>query len=189
MAVDIIQLWIIGGKDFQSGAAIYQQHGTNAGLKALFKIETAYSRRRLEEELPKLIIDSPAKESPSRQREKYTVDQLPPHLQEKYRKKAKLYAQASGLHHQMKKADNNISRAFIRKEIIELDKEINAIWDECDAWMNEPPKTKSKMSISELYQKRNNLRSQISKAKKRNPSKLEKLQEELAEMEREIKQL
>lgn len=180
-----IEEWFAGSRDYAAGVTIYSEYGKNAALKTLLSSgETRFSRTRLESAL-KELNESYRPVPKKYEKPQYDYTELSNSLQQEYRRKGRLYSQASRLHAELYYESAPEKLKEIRDEITRLFDEIDRIWKKCDKFIIE--KRGREWKPHELLQHRNNLRSQISKAKKKNDQlRLPRLLEELAEVETKL---
>jgi hypothetical protein len=180
-----IERWIAGGCNYAEGVAIYAEYGTNSALKTLFNAGASpFTQRKLRDELT--AMDAAAKpKSRNYSKPKYQVTDLTPELQTEFTEKGKLFKEASALHGDLFHARTDKDRAHIREEIVKRFDRISDIWNKADAYIirereisNDPVK---------LVQERNNIRSQLSKARKaNNPEKIARLTATLDQLNKKI---
>lgn len=173
-------------KDYWTGVQLYERYGTNRTLIRLFKRkESAYTRQKLAEELRKLA------EKPKKQNYKVTQrysdtakspvnhQELPDVLKKLDIEKGKLFKEAAQLHEQISEQMEDMPKAnrLKAKDTIERNfKRIEQIWADIDYWqqhgelpehLKETPKDEGeRIRLSDFINRRKNVPTYISKAKK-----------------------
>lgn len=177
--------WLKSGGSYAQGVAIYKEFGANAALKILFSgKESAFNSAKLKAELS-AMAEQAAPVQKSYEKPEYQITDLSRELQSEFKRKGRLYTEASQLHSDLFHENDQAKCAELRKGITSRFDEIAAIWRRCDAYVL--AKQKRPTTQADLLQHRNNLRTRISKAKARNqPDKLASLQDELAQVEKQL---
>jgi hypothetical protein len=135
--MDLIKKWLSGSKNFIVGAVLYKKFGTDEKLKKLFEGRPdAYSQKRLEEELakllqkPKLVAQSPKKIS--------DADEMPvskdPVLKALRNEWLPLYKRMCYLQQELDRYEGNSEEAIAKRkpiafEILELEQNCMVIWE------------------------------------------------------------
>jgi hypothetical protein len=221
MAIVPLTDWLEGPKDFAEGVKLYNLYGGNKFLKILFANgENAHSRQKLHEQLLELnrscneapLLDSTLAKAPTGKATHFLRlavehDKLPADLQAKNILKGELYREAGKLHSGLLDMKTDDARREAAKTIVENFKEIDGIWVELDRFQSpgaeavtlKPEEELAMIASDSLITQRNNLRANISKARKKlegmrdgkakdnKAAKLESWQKELAEVETKLK--
>lgn len=183
---ETIEKWIASGRDYSTGVAIYAEHGKNTAYKSLFQSgKSPFTEKKLGDLLHEMLEAAKPKARSYANKPKYQVTELSPELQQEFTDKGKLYKEASALHGDMFHERDQQKRAQLREQIVKNFDRISDTWNKADAYIirqrelnNDPVK---------LIQERNNIRSQISKARKKGQQdKLNSLEARLAEITQQI---
>jgi len=160
-----IESWLAGNRNFERGVELYERYGTNPALKILFASGASpFSTDKLFKELTALCIKAKPKSAPKVEKPKYTIDDLSPALQREFKRKGDLFKQASQMHSDLFHEQNQQRRADLVAGIKSCFDKIAAIWKKCDEYIRD--RDNQDNTVSGLIQKRNNLRTRISKARK-----------------------
>lgn len=209
-----IREWLSSIRNYDTGRLLYEKHGNNVTLKRTFNRGISdYNKEKLVYELEKLVgvdeVDVPKViVAPEFQHVKVVfknepvdISTLPADLLEKHVRKGKLFQEASYTHAQLHHLKTDEERLEYAKKIVLNFKEIDSIWAELDYFKEHgkpfyipvPEEFKNVKDTGLLYKKRNNLRSLVSKVKKKiqipkpkqkHIDQLQKLEMELKEIER-----
>jgi hypothetical protein len=192
--------WLNSERNFEEGVQTYSDHGANVNLKRFFtRPNTPLVYNKLVYELEQLagVSDVPQvkpedfiKHSPI---VKPKIDRalLPQQYQALDVKKGRLYNKAQYLKAQLDNATTDESRKVLALDIVKTWREIDAIWERLDYWHQHgqmmPETTPAAIDIdtateTDLIRHRNNLRSNVSKLKKR-PKRANDLLQKQKELE------
>lgn len=197
-----IQEWLKSDKDFAIGVALYTKYGANINLKRFFaRPKTKFSEDKLLYELQQIagtnttetVTVKPSdfvKHTPIA-KPKINRALLPQQYQALDVKKGRLYNMAQYLKAQLDNAATQEVRLELALKIVKTWREIDAIWEKLDYWNEHgqmmPENAKAVIDLdtateSEMIKHRNNLRSHISKLKKR-PKRINDLLQKQKELE------
>ena len=205
-----IQEWLNSDRNYAAGVALYNTHGTNVNLKRFFtRPETKLTTDKLLYELQQLV--QPMVQVPTPKPEdfiKHTpitkpkIDRalLPQQYQALDVKKGRLYDMARYLRTQLENAVEQNQKEKLQDlalKIVKTWREIDAIWLKLDYWNEHgqmmPETGKAKIDLdtateNEMLKHRNNLRSSVSKLKKK-PKRVNDLIEKQKQLDIVVKKL
>lgn len=188
-----VQNWIDAGCPWVIGIDIFKNRVNNKVLLALFESgETNFTKKRLREELEKMLPANKIEKSAAAvsQLPKYDASNLPEPLKSEFIRKGDLYKMASQLHGDLYHEKSKEKRAELYQQIKTLFEEIDSIWKKCDQFMGLRPTeviVPDENDRAKLLQQRNNLRSNLSKARSRNkPDKIAEFETQLAIVEEKL---
>lgn len=200
--------WLNSDRDYKKGCDVYEHHGTNINLKNFFKRPfSEYNFKKLVSELeslsggPETIIKVETNFVKISKKEKQEIDfnQLPSELKLLHTEKGKLYKEAQYCHSRLDLLTTDHERFEHAKVIVQNFKGIDERWKKLDYWAEHHqllPEVKREIElkiseikdVAKLMKMRNNLRSNISKAKGK-PHKADKLKIWEAQLQEVYKQL
>lgn len=197
-----IQEWINSDRNFAKGVELYATHGNNINLKRFFaRPKTKFAEDKLLYELQQMVGTPPQQTNTINPADfvKHTpiskpkVDRalLPQQYQALDVKKGRLYNMAQYLKAQLDNADTEAKRLELALKIVKTWREIDGIWEKLDYWNEHgqmmPENNKAVIDLdtateTQMLKHRNNLRSHISKLKKR-PKRVNDLLQKQKELE------
>jgi hypothetical protein len=195
-----IQEWLLSSRDFETGRQLYEQFGSSAVLKKMFtQGATVFNREKLAKELAAMVVTAPVATvialpkpvtapvpAPAKtvsDPTKKVLEQIQPLLEERRHH-----------HTRLEMVYTSAERRELAFRILELSEQLTPLWElynfaKAHGQLPEQPKPAGlPVNQAELVQHRNNLRSLITKLRKK-PHRLNDLlakEKELEEVERII---
>jgi hypothetical protein len=175
--------WIRYPNDIKAGRELFRQHVKKAALyKVLAMRDSVTIRCRMIAELKAVAGELAMQEVKQLERKLENTESLPPELKPLEIRKSELWRESQALKVQLNFSDSKAERCQLAHTILNNFDEINEIWAVINNWHKTktlPAAPKDPEVITEtdpvkLIKMRNNLRSNISKAKVR-PDWIEKL--------------